>query len=57
MIVALPGLFSYLFFYQILVTLTAVLKPLLPNFSGRAIVTLNFSFEILSQTQCLGRKI
>ena len=27
---------------QILVTLTAVLKPLLPNFLGRAIVILNF---------------
>ena len=27
---------------QILVTLTAVIKPLLPNFLGRAIVILNF---------------
>ena len=27
---------------QISVTLTTVLKPLLPNFLGRAIVTLNF---------------
>ena len=27
---------------QILVTLTAVKKPLLPNFLGRAIVSLNF---------------
>ena len=31
-------------------------KTLLPNFLGRAIVILNF-FEILSQTQCLVRKI
>ena len=37
-IVALPGLFSYPFY----VTLTAVIKPLLPNFLGRAIVILNF---------------
>ena len=28
---------------QILVTLSAVIKPLLPNFSGRAIVILNFA--------------
>ena len=28
---------------QILVTLTAVIKPLLPNFLGRAIVILNFA--------------
>ena len=34
-IVALPGLFSYLF-------LTTVIKPLLSNFLGRAIVILNF---------------
>ena len=27
---------------QIVVTLTAVIKPLLPNFLGRAIVILNF---------------
>ena len=27
---------------QILVTLTAIIKPLLPNFLGRAIVILNF---------------
>ena len=27
---------------QILVTLTAIIKPLLPNFFGRAIVILNF---------------
>ena len=27
---------------QILVTLTAVIKPLLPNFLGKAIVILNF---------------
>ena len=27
---------------QILLTLTAVIKPLLPNFLGRAIVILNF---------------
>ena len=27
---------------QILVTLTAVIKPLLPNFIGRAVVILNF---------------
>ena len=27
---------------QVLVTLTAVIKPLLPNFLGRAIVILNF---------------
>ena len=27
---------------QILMTLTAVIKPLLPNFLGRAIVILNF---------------
>ena len=27
---------------QILVTLTTVIKPLLPNFLGRAIVILNF---------------
>ena len=27
---------------QILVTLTALIKPLLPNFLGRAIVILNF---------------
>ena len=39
-------------FLQILVTLTAVIKPLLPNFLGRAIVILNFvrRFRILSQT-------
>ena len=37
---------------QILVTLTAVIKPLLPNFLGRAIVILNKGvFEILSQTR------
>ena len=47
-IVALPGLFSYPFLLdspellQILVTLTVVIKPLLPNFLGRAIVILNF---------------
>ena len=35
-IVAPPGLFSYLFF------LTAIIKPLLPNFLGRAIIILNF---------------
>ena len=29
-------------FLQILVTLTAVIKPLLPNFLGRTIVILNF---------------
>ena len=29
-------------FLQILVTLTTVIKPLLPNFLGRAIVILNF---------------
>ena len=29
-------------FLQILVTLTAVIKPLLPNFLGRAIIILNF---------------
>ena len=42
-----------------LVNLTTVMKPLLPNFLGRAIVILNFGgvFEILSQTQGLGRKI
>ena len=27
---------------QILVTLTTVIKPLLPNFLGRAIIVLNF---------------
>ena len=43
---------------QILVTLTAVIKLLLPNFLGRAIVILNFvrRFRNLSQTQCLDRK-
>ena len=43
---------------QILVSLTTVIKPLLPNFLGRSIVILNFTrlFEILPQTQCLGRK-
>ena len=29
-------------FLQILMTLTTVIKPLLPNFLGRAIVILNF---------------
>ena len=45
--------------FQILVSLTTVIKPLLPNFLGRAIVILNFVgvFEILSQTLCLRRKI
>ena len=44
---------------QIFVTLTAEIKPLLPNVLGRAIVILNFvrRFRILWQTQCLGRKI
>ena len=44
---------------QLLMTLTTVIKPLLPNFLGRAIVISNFVgvFEILSQTQCLVRKI
>ena len=43
---------------QILVTLTTVIKPLLQNFLGRSLVILNFvSSEILSKTQCLGRKI
>ena len=34
------------------------IRPLLPNFLGRAIVILNFVsvFEILSQTQCPGKK-
>ena len=42
---------------QILMTSTTVIKPLLPNFLGKAIVILNFVsvFEILSQTQCLVR--
>ena len=44
---------------QILVTLTAVIKPLMPNVLGRAIVILNFvrRFQNLLRTQCLGRKI
>ena len=39
--------------------LTTVIKPLLPNFLGRAIVILNFvkRFRNLSQTQCIVRKI
>ena len=43
---------------QILVILSAVIKPLLPNVLGRAIVILNFvrRLRILSQTQFLGRK-
>ena len=45
-------------FLKFLVTLSAVIKPLLPNFLGRAIVISNLGvFEILSLTQCLGRKI
>ena len=45
---------------QILVTLTAVIKSLLTNFLGRAIVIVNFARRFrnfLSQTQCLDRKI
>ena len=44
--------------FQILVTLTAVIKHLLPNFLGRAIVILTSQgvFEMLSQTLCLGKK-
>ena len=45
---------------QILMTLIIVIKPLLQNFLGRAIVILNFVrrfSKILSQTLCLGRKI
>ena len=33
---------------QILVTLPAVIKPLLPNFSGRAIVKLNLARRFLN---------
>ena len=33
--------------FQILVTLTTVIKPLLPNFLGRAIVILNLFFLFL----------
>ena len=42
---------------QILMTLTTVIKPLLPNFLDRAIVILNFVRRFLSQTQYLGKKI
>ena len=44
---------------QILMTLTTVIKPLLPNFLGMAIVILNFvrGSRNFMQTQCLVRKI
>ena len=49
----LPGLL------QILVTLTAVIKPILPNFLGRAIVILNLvrRFRNFIADTVLGRKI
>ena len=37
---------------QILVTLTAVIKPLLPNFLGRAIIILNFVRRFRNCRQC-----
>ena len=44
---------------QILMTLIKVIKPLLPNFLGRAIVILNFvrCFRNFIAAQCLVRKI
>ena len=39
---------------QILVTLTAVIKPLLPNFLGRAIFVLNFAGRFISEPEFYG---
>ena len=41
---------------QILMTLTTVIKPLLPNFLGRAIVILNYVFEFYRRHSALLEK-